>query len=124
MAEHMREEDQPGYNLDYEAKYNAYMEWLDEQEATREKTPYSKLVVAVCLLTIIAYTATCFFYLWNGKPINDVLTALFFGCFGIEFASLAFIKRGKIKYVEGNPTAKQMPHVETKEDKGNEQVSK
>lgn len=121
MAEHIRDEDKPGYDLEYEAKYEAYKEWLDEQDVKREKVPYSKFVVAVCLLTVIAYTVTSFFYLWNGKPLNDTLTVLFFGCFGIEFASLAFIKRGKIKYVEGNPANKQMPHVETEEDE-DEQV--
>lgn len=116
MAEHVRDQDKPGYDLDYEAKYDAYMQWLDEQDVKREKTPYSRLVVALCLVTVIAYTVTCFFYLWNGKPLNDVLTALFFGCFGLEFASLAFIKGRKIRYIEGNAATKQMPHVEVKEE--------
>lgn len=76
---------------------------------------YSKLIVALCLVTIIAYTAVCLYYLWNTKPLNDTLTILFFGCFGLEFASLAFIKRGKIKYFGGNAANKQMPRAETEE---------
>lgn len=82
----------------------------------KQQSAYSKAIVGLCLVTVIAYTVTCFFYLWNGKPLNDVLTALFFGCFGVEFASLAFIKRSKLKYVNGNAANKQMPHVETEEE--------
>lgn len=93
---------------------------IDEAEPKPRK--YSKLIVALCLVTIIAYTVTCLFYLWNGKPLNDTLTILFFGCFGLEFASLAFIRRGELKYVEGNAANKQMPHVEIKEEE-DEQVS-
>lgn len=124
MADHIREEDQPGDDLDYEAKYDAYMEWLDEQVAKQEKPRYSKVIVGLCLVTVIAYTVACFFYLWNGKPLNDTLTVLFFGCFGLEFASLAFIRGRELRYVDGNPANKQMPHIETKEDEGNEQVPK
>ena len=67
----------------------------------KEKPKYSKLVVALCLVTIIAYTAICLFYLWNAKPLNDTLTVLFFGCFGVEFASLAYIRRGELRYAPG-----------------------
>ena len=102
-----------GY-LSPEDEYAMHMEDLDGVEIKPMK--YSKLIVALCLFTIIAYTSTCFFYLWNGKPLNDTLTILFFGCFGLEFASLAFIRRGELKYVEGNAANKQMPHVETKEE--------
>lgn len=95
---------------------------LDEPE-DKPKPAYSKVIVVICLITIIAYTATCFVYLWNGKPLNDTLTVLFFGCFGIEFASLAFIKGREVRYVEGNAANKQMPHVEAKEEEDGEQVS-
>lgn len=93
------------------------------EHANNDKPTYSKVIVALCLFTVIAYTVTSFIYLWNGKPLNDVLTALFFGCFGVEFASLAFIKRSKLKYtyISGNPNNKQMPHVELKEEE-DEQV--
>ena len=80
------------------------------------KVKYSKLVVGVCLVACIAYTVTCFVFLWNGKPLNDVQTVCFYGCFGIEFASLAFLTRGEYKYLGGNPANRQMPHVETKEE--------
>ena len=53
MADHVRDEDKPGYDLDYEAKYNAYLEWLDEQDVKREKTPYSKVIVAINLILIM-----------------------------------------------------------------------
>ena len=66
--------------------------------AQHRKSEYSKFIVALCIVTVIAYTVTCFWFLWNGKPINDILTGFFFACFGMEFASLAFIKRGKLKY--------------------------
>lgn len=86
---------------------------------------YSKLVVALCLAAVAAYTATCFVYLWWGKPLNDPLTGFFFACFGMEFASLAFIRRGKLKYAEGNPATRQMPHVEIKEEEnGQSEVRK
>lgn len=93
-------------------------EQYEDGEAIEEKprNTYSKAVVFLCLVTIIAFTVTCFVYLWNGKPLNDTLTILFFGCFGLEFASLAFIKGRKIRYVEGNPANKQMPHAEPVEE--------
>ena len=89
-----------------------------------QKPAYSKAVVALCLVTIIAFTVTCFVYLWNGKPLNDALTILFFGCFGLEFASLAFIKGRKIRYVEGNAANKQPPHVEAVEEEAKEEGDK
>lgn len=85
-------------------------------EAVKTKPAYSKVIVVLMFITIISYTVTCFVFLWNGRPLNDVLTVLFFGCFGLEFASLAFIKGREIRYVEGNPANKQMPHVEAKEE--------
>jgi len=88
------------------------------------KPSYSKGIVFLCLVTIIAYTVTCFVYLWNGKPLNDLLTGFFFGCFGLEFGSLAFIKCKKLRYVAGNGANKQVPHVEiVEEDEKDEQVS-
>jgi hypothetical protein len=91
-----------------------------EELEVKQAGQYSKAIVFLCLLTIVAFTVTCFVYLWNGKPLNDTLTVLFFGCFGLEFASLAFIKGRKIRYVEGNPANKQMSHVEVQEEEENE----
>ena len=116
MAKHVREPGEYGYDLDYEAKYNAYLEWLDEQDAKAEKVAYSKVIVFLCILTTIAFTVTCFVFLWHGKPIDSTLTLCFFGCYGIEFASLAAIKCSKNKHVNGNAAAKQMPKVEIEED--------
>ena len=82
----------------------------------KEKPKYSKVIVALCLVTIITYTTVCLFYLWNGRPLNDTLTVLFFGCFGVEFASLAFIRRGEMRYVEG-AADKKMGHIERIEEK-------
>lgn len=81
----------------------------------KQKPKYSKVIVALCLVTIITYTTVCLYYLWNGKPLNDVLTALFFGCFGVEFASLAFVRRGEMRWVEGQGD-KKVGHVEPVEE--------
>lgn len=91
-----------------------------EKEAQEGKASYSKLIVALMFFTIIAYTVTCFVYLWNGKPLNDLLTGFFFGCFGFEFGSLAFIKSKKLKYFGGNAANKQPGHVEAIEEKEGE----
>lgn len=86
----------------------------------KEKVKYSKVIVALCLVTIITYTSICMFYLWHGRPLNDVLTALFFGCFGVEFASLAFVRRGEMRWVEGQGDRK-VGHVESVEEEKDEQ---
>ena len=82
----------------------------------KEKPKYSKIVVMLCLFNIIAYTVTCFVFMWHGKPINDILTAFIFACFGLEFASFAFIKGREIKFVGGNAANKQPGHVEIIEE--------
>ena len=84
----------------------------------KKQKQYSKLIVATCLALVLAFTITCLVFIWNGKQLNDVLTAFFFSCFGVEFASLAFVTRGKLKYTGGNAANKQLPHVETED--GNE----
>ena len=122
MAEHMRDEEKAGADLDYEAKYNAYMEWLDEQDAQREKVPYSKIIVAMNIILIILFTLTQLQLIWQGKNVNDTLIRCFFACFGFEFGCLAFTHRTKLKYTGGNGATSQMPHIELKED-DDEQVS-
>jgi O-antigen/teichoic acid export membrane protein len=91
-------------------------EFDDFEEPVRDKPAYSKLIVAVCLVLVLAFTVTCLVYLWFGKPLNDTLTAFFFACFGVEFASLAFVTRGKLKYTGGNGVNRQVGHIETEED--------
>lgn len=85
----------------------------------KEKAKFSKLVVTTCIVLIIAFTATCMFFLWNGRMLNDTLIVLFFGCFGIEFASLAFIRRGEMRWIEGSGD-KKVGHVEkeSEDDQG------
>ena len=109
MAAHIKE-----YTPDREG-YEESFEDLEQVEPA-DKPAYSKVIVAICLLLILAFTVTQLVFMWNGKQLNDVQTACFYGCFGIEFASLAFVTRGKLKYVGGNPANKQMPHVEIEED--------
>ena len=60
-------------------------------------------------------------YLWFGKPLNDTLIVLFFGCFGIEFGSLAFIKGRELRWVDGNLANKQVGHVEPVEEDDEEE---
>lgn len=85
---------------------------------------YSKLVVAMCLVLVLAFTVTCLVFMWNGKPLNDTLTAFFFACFGVEFASLAFVTRGKLKYTGGNGANRQVPHIEIKEEEDDSEADK
>ena len=109
MAEHEKR-----YTPDKEG-YEQSLEDLEQVEAA-QKPSYSKFIVFLMFVTIIAYTVTCFVYLWNGKPLNDLLTGFFFGCFGFEFGSLAFIKSKKLKYIGGNAANKQPPHIELAEE--------
>ena len=127
MAEHIRDQDKPGYELDYEAKYKAYMDWLDENDVTnvpREKGSYSKGVIVLMFITIIAFTVTCLVFYWNDKTVDPVLIAGVFLCFGFEFGSLAFIKGRKIKYATGKFGDKQLGHVETIEETDEEDAGK
>jgi len=70
------------------------------EKATRSR--YSKFIVLFCILTIIAFTTTCMAFYWNEKEVDPVLIGFFFACFGMEFTSLAFIKRGEYRYVGGD----------------------
>ena len=106
MADH-------AYYSPYEEKYEKS---LENPEGDEPRPSYSKAIVLLCFVTVIGYTVTCFVYMWNGKPLNDILTGFFFACFGLEFGSLAFIKGKKLKYVGGNAANKQMPHVELAEE--------
>ena len=115
MADHLKE---------YTPTEEGYEQSIEDLEEIEPAPAYSKVIVLLCLVTIIAFTVTCFVYLWNGKPLNDTLTVLFFGCFGLEFASLAFIKGRKIRYVEGNAANKQPPHVEAVEEEAKEEGDK
>ena len=78
----------------------------------KQKSLYSKTIVALCIITIIVFTVTCLYFYWHEKSIDPVLIASFFACFGLEFGSLAFVKRGEYKYVSGDTVG----HVERIED--------
>ena len=100
----------------YKPDEEGYEQSLEDLAEVEPRPSYSKVIVLLCFITVIGYTVTCFIYLWNGKPLNDFLTGFFFGCFGLEFGSLAFIKSKKLKYVGGNAANKQVPHVELAEE--------
>lgn len=108
MAEHAEEQ--------YDEDFDGWEELPEE----KPKVAYSKLIVATCLILILTFTVACMTFYWNGKSVDPVLIGFFFACFGIEFASLAFIKGRDIRYIEGNPANKQMPHVEIEEEKEDE----
>ncbi|MBQ3300614.1 MAG: hypothetical protein IJH04_00410 [Eggerthellaceae bacterium] len=115
-AMHGRAPEQSYENRKYTPDEEGYGQSLEDLDEIESKTSYSKGIVILCFLTIIAFTVTSFVFLWNGKPLNDTLTGFFFGCFGLEFGSLAFIKSKKLKYVGGNVSNKQVPHVELAEE--------
>ena len=80
----------------------------------KTKPRYSKVIVAACLVFILAFTVTCLVFYWNAKSVDPVLVGFFFACFGMEFASLAFVTRGKLKYT-GSGSGK-VGSVEVQED--------
>ena len=113
MADHVKDPD--------EAQFG---EGFDEDAPADDggKQSYSKGIVALMIVTIIAFTVACLVFYWNGKAVDAVLIGFFFGCFGFEFGSLAFIKSRKLKYVGGNAANKQVPHVEiAEEDENNDE---
>ena len=102
---------------EYTPDEEGYLQSLEDLEEIETQTPaYSKVIVATCLILVLAFTVTCFVFIWFGKPLNDTLTAFFFACFGVEFASLAFVTRGKLKYTGGNGMNRQVGHIETEDD--------
>lgn len=82
----------------------------------KQKSLYSKTIVAICIVTVIAFTITCLWFYWNDKQIDPVLIASFFACFGLEFGSLAFVKRGEYRYVSGETVGHVERIEETNED--------
>lgn len=101
-----------------EDQYDDYEDYGEYEDLRMEKAKpaYSKLVIATCLALVLAFTVTCLVFYWYAKAVDPVLIGFFFACFGVEFASLAFIKGREVRYVEGNPANKQMGHVEVKEE--------
>ena len=78
----------------------------------RQKAKYSKVVIGICLTVTIAFIVCEMVYLWFGKPLDTTLTLCTFGCFGIEYASLAAIKCSDNKHgISADAAAKAMPKV-------------
>jgi len=66
-------------------KYGKFAKWIEEGK-------FSKLIVIVSILTMLAYTATVLFFSWHDKFVPDSLTYSFFGAFAVELSALAGIK--------------------------------
>lgn len=113
MAEHAYTPDREGYDQS-----------VEDLDRIEPRPSYSKGIVALMFVTIIAFTVTCLVFYWNAKTVDQVLIGFFFGCFGFEFGSLAFIKSRKLKYVGGNAANRQVPHVELSEEEENEDSRK
>lgn len=65
----------------------------------KKKKPmkYSKKVVAICIASIWAFVILSFIALITmGTGFSDTLVLAFFGVFGLEFFSLAKIKKAEI----------------------------
>ena len=109
MAEH-------GY-MSPEDVYENEIAKLDEMPEPKKKEPsFSKGIVVLMFVTIIAFVQECMFFYWNGKTVDPTLIAGFFLCFGFEFGSLVVVKRGKLKYVSGKFGDKQLGHIEETEE--------
>lgn len=73
------------------------------------KSGFSKFIVVLCFVVIIAFSSVVLFMYWNGHPVPDSLIYCIFLCFGIEFASLAAVKSAKVKTLG---TRVEMPTVD------------
>lgn len=68
------------------------------KEKPRKKGLFSKIVVTLCILIVIAYTSICLLIQWaRGMQPEPQLTISFFAFVSAELMSLAAIKRGKDK---------------------------
>lgn len=63
----------------------------------KRKTKYSKKVIIICIISIWFYILlNAFLLLHAGVVMPDLLTGFFFSVFGLEFFSLASIKKAEI----------------------------
>lgn len=68
------------------------------KEKPRKKGLFSKVVVALCILIVIAYTSICLLMQWaHGMQPEPQLTISLFAFIASELMSLAAIKRNKDK---------------------------
>ena len=71
---------------------------------------FSKIIISVCTVNIIVFTACVLYLNYTGHNVDSVLILCFFAVFGLEYASLASIKKAKIN----SPV--DIPQVETEEE--------
>lgn len=53
---------------------------------------FSKWIVVLSILTMLAYTATALFFSWHDKFVPNSLTYSFFGAFAVELSAVAGIR--------------------------------
>ena len=58
----------------------------------RHNKKFSKRIVVLSILTVIAYTGIVLYLSWHGRLVPDSLTYSFFGAMSIELTALAGIK--------------------------------
>ena len=69
-----------------------------EPEPKRLRTGmFSKIVLALVIVTVLGYTAAVLVIAWAGGVVPDSLTYSFYGFFGTEVVSLVTIKCKKLK---------------------------
>ena len=61
------------------------------------KGMFSKIVLALVIVTVLGYTAAVLVIAWAGGVVPDSLTYSFYGFFGTEVVSLVTIKCKKLK---------------------------
>ena len=59
----------------------------------KRKHGFSKFWVSFLILTIIAYVATVFYFVWHGKYVPDSLNYTFLPAIFGQLANMAFIAR-------------------------------
>jgi len=78
---------------------------------------YSKQIVILVITLNVVFTAACFFMLWNGTEIPDVLIEAWFMFTGTELMALAGIKITEtIKTPSDILSAKDKPNASDMED--------
>jgi hypothetical protein len=56
------------------------------------KKKFSKKIVTVSILTVLAYTGAVLYFVWHDKFVPDSLTYSFFAMFAVELSALAGIR--------------------------------
>lgn len=51
---------------------------------------FSKFIVVLSILTLLAYTIAVLVFYWHGKQVPDSLKYSFFGAFAVELSALAW----------------------------------